>query len=112
MLTTNATVFNERLVAKLRQFREAVVGCSIDGTGAVFEYIRSGGDWAETVRNIDRYRALDFVRMLPMDRLPSPRHYAQAAVFLASDDSQMITGIDLRVDAGAIAKYWPWVPAR
>ena len=55
-------------------------------------------------------RALDFVRMLPMDQLPSPRHYAQAAVFLASDDSQMITGIDLRVDAGAIAKYWPWVP--
>src|SRR5215475_7118509 len=55
-------------------------------------------------------RALDFGRMLPMDHLPSPRHYAQAAVFLASDDSAMITGIDLRVDGGAIAKYWPWVP--
>ena len=55
-------------------------------------------------------RTLDFARMLPMDHLPSPRHYAQAAVFLASDDSEMITGIDLRVDAGAIAKYWPWIP--
>ena len=55
-------------------------------------------------------RALDFTRMLPMDRLPSPRDYAQAAVFLASDASEMITGIDLRVDGGAIAKYWPWVP--
>jgi hypothetical protein len=22
----------------------------------------------------------------------------------------MITGTDLRVDAGAIAKYWPWIP--
>jgi hypothetical protein len=22
----------------------------------------------------------------------------------------MITGFDLRVDGGAIAKYWPWVP--
>jgi hypothetical protein len=22
----------------------------------------------------------------------------------------MITGADLRVDGGAIAKYWPWVP--
>src|SRR5262245_40098599 len=40
-------------------------------------------------------RTLDFARMLPMDHLPSPRHYAQAAVFLASDDSAMITGIDL-----------------
>jgi NAD(P)-dependent dehydrogenase (short-subunit alcohol dehydrogenase family) len=57
-----------------------------------------------------RGRALDFARMLPMDRLPSPRHYARAAVFLASDDSEMITGIDLRVDAGAVAKYWPWIP--
>jgi len=57
-----------------------------------------------------RGRVLDFAKMLPMDHLPSPRHYARAAVFLASDDSEMITGIDLRVDAGAIAKYWPWVP--
>jgi NAD(P)-dependent dehydrogenase (short-subunit alcohol dehydrogenase family) len=55
-------------------------------------------------------RTLDFQRMVPLGRLPSPRHYAGAAVFLASDDADMITGIDLRVDAGAIAKYWPWVP--
>ena len=55
-------------------------------------------------------RVLDFAKMLPMDKLPSPRHYARACVFLASDDAEMITGVDLRVDAGAIAKYWPWVP--
>jgi NAD(P)-dependent dehydrogenase (short-subunit alcohol dehydrogenase family) len=55
-------------------------------------------------------RRLDFQKMVPMGRLPSPRHYARAAVFLASDDAEMITGFDLRVDAGAIAKYWPWVP--
>jgi NAD(P)-dependent dehydrogenase (short-subunit alcohol dehydrogenase family) len=48
--------------------------------------------------------------MLPMGKLPSPRHYARACVFLASDDAEMITGADLRVDAGAIAKYWPWIP--
>lgn len=53
---------------------------------------------------------LDFQRMVPAGRLPSPRHYARAAVFLASDDAEMITGIDLRVDAGAVAKYWPWIP--
>ena len=57
-----------------------------------------------------RGRALDFQKMVPMGRLPRPRHYARAAVFLASDDAEMITGTDLRVDAGAIAKYWPWVP--
>ena len=53
---------------------------------------------------------LDFQKMVPAGRLPSPRHYARAAVFLASDDAEMITGLDLRVDAGAIAKYWPWIP--
>jgi NAD(P)-dependent dehydrogenase (short-subunit alcohol dehydrogenase family) len=57
-----------------------------------------------------RGRLLDFKKMVPMGELPSPRHYARAAVFLASDDAEMITGFDLRVDAGAIAKYWPWVP--
>jgi NAD(P)-dependent dehydrogenase (short-subunit alcohol dehydrogenase family) len=53
---------------------------------------------------------LDFQKMVPAGRLPSPRHYGRAAVFLASDDAEMITGFDLRVDGGAIAKYWPWVP--
>ena len=55
-------------------------------------------------------RLLDFAKMVPMGRLPSPRHYARAVVFLASDDAEMITGTDFRVDAGAIAKYWPWIP--
>jgi len=27
-----------------------------------------------------------------------------------SDDAEMITRVDLRVDAGAITKYWPWIP--
>lgn len=57
-----------------------------------------------------RPRGLDFPKMVPMGKLPSPRHYARAVVFLVSDDAEMITGTDLRVDAGAIAKYWPWIP--
>src|SRR4029077_14134123 len=57
-----------------------------------------------------RGRVLDFAKMLPMDKLPSPRHYARAVVFLASDDAEMITGADLRVDGGATPKYWPWPP--
>ena len=47
----------------------------------------------------------------PLQKLPSPRHYAKAASFLASDEADMITGTDLRVDAGAIAKYWIWDPS-
>jgi NAD(P)-dependent dehydrogenase (short-subunit alcohol dehydrogenase family) len=57
-----------------------------------------------------RPRPLDFQKMLPRERLPSPRDYARAVVFLASDEAEMITGLDLRVDGGAVAKYWPWIP--
>ena len=46
----------------------------------------------------------------PLQKLPSPSHYGKAAAFLASDEAEMITGIDLRVDSGAIAKYWIWDP--
>ncbi len=46
----------------------------------------------------------------PLLKLPSPRHYAAAAVFLASDDAEMITAFDLRVDAGAVSRYWLWNP--
>ena len=47
----------------------------------------------------------------PLRTLPSPSHYGKAAAFLASDEAEMITGLDLRVDAGALAKYWIWNPA-
>jgi NAD(P)-dependent dehydrogenase (short-subunit alcohol dehydrogenase family) len=47
---------------------------------------------------------------VPLGKRPSPRHYAKAAVFLASEDAEMITGLDLRVDGGTIARYWRWNP--
>ena len=52
-----------------------------------------------------------FRKSVPMQKLPSPSDYGRAAAFLASDESDMITGTDLRVDAGAIARYWAWNPA-
>jgi NAD(P)-dependent dehydrogenase (short-subunit alcohol dehydrogenase family) len=48
---------------------------------------------------------------VPLGKRPSPADYAKAAVFLASDDAAMITGTDLRVDAGALARYWLWDPS-
>ncbi|HXP94523.1 MAG TPA: SDR family NAD(P)-dependent oxidoreductase [Candidatus Binatia bacterium] len=47
---------------------------------------------------------------VPLGHRPRPSDYGKAAVFLASDDAEMITGIDLRVDGGTIAKYWRWNP--
>ena len=55
---------------------------------------------------------VDFERLNPWDRLPGPEDYVGAVVFLASDASAMMTGSDLRIDGGALAKYWPQIPQR
>jgi NAD(P)-dependent dehydrogenase (short-subunit alcohol dehydrogenase family) len=68
--------------------------------------------WGRTVRkpeSLDRLMK-PFRDGIPMKKLPLPSDYGKVAAFLASDDSAMITGTDLRVDAGAIARYWAWHP--
>lgn len=45
-------------------------------------------------------------RLLPLGAMPEPDDYANAVVFLLSDGARAITGTDLRVDAGAIARHW------
>ncbi len=72
--------------------------------------------WGRKVPNPEQLDLLKqafkpFRDRVAMQKLPSPRDYGQAAVFLASDDAAMITGTDLRVDAGAIAQYWAWDPS-
>jgi NAD(P)-dependent dehydrogenase (short-subunit alcohol dehydrogenase family) len=44
-----------------------------------------------------------FKTMVPMGRIGKPEEIASAAVFLASDESSFITGIDLPVDGGLVA---------
>ena len=66
-------------------------------------------------RSVKKPESLDrvmkpFREGIPMKKLPLPSDYGRAAVFLASDDAAMITGTDLRVDAGAVARYWAWDP--
>ena len=56
--------------------------------------------------------AVDFAGLNPWERLPTPSDYVAPLVFLASDDSIMMTGSDLKVDGGALSKYWPQIPRR
>jgi NAD(P)-dependent dehydrogenase (short-subunit alcohol dehydrogenase family) len=52
-----------------------------------------------------------FRRRVPTQRLPSPSDYGRAVVYLASDDASNVTGTDLRVDSGAVGRYWAWDPS-
>jgi NAD(P)-dependent dehydrogenase (short-subunit alcohol dehydrogenase family) len=53
-----------------------------------------------------------FRRGVPTQVLPSPSDYGRALVYLVSDDARHVTGTDLRVDSGAVARYWAWDPSR
>lgn len=55
---------------------------------------------------------VDFTGLNPWERLPGPSDYAGPLVFLASDASAMMTGSNLTIDGGALAKYWPQIPRR
>ena len=68
--------------------------------------------WGRTVKKPEKLDRLmkPFRDGIPMKKLPLPSDYGRVAAFLASDDASMITGTDLRVDAGAIARYWAWDP--
>ena len=43
---------------------------------------------------------LSFAAVVPLGRMGTPDEVAKAAVFLASDDSSYVTGIELFVDGG------------
>ena len=60
--------------------------------------------------HLERQPFADASAGAPLLKLPRPSDYAKAAVFLASDDAEMITAFDLRVDAGAVSRYWIWNP--
>ena len=55
---------------------------------------------------------MDFTGSNPWNRLPTPSDYVGSIVFLASDDSVMMTGSNVTIDGGALAKYWPQPPTR
>jgi NAD(P)-dependent dehydrogenase (short-subunit alcohol dehydrogenase family) len=47
---------------------------------------------------------------IPLGEQPTPTDYGHMVAFLASDLSRLITGSDFRVDGGAGAKHWRYVP--
>ncbi len=83
--------------------RSIAVDCAPDGIRC--NAIRSGfvrsGPWVDAQMN---ERALERMRARLLTRIPVPDDIAHAAVFLASDEAEVITGSVLVVDAGTGAK--------
>jgi NAD(P)-dependent dehydrogenase (short-subunit alcohol dehydrogenase family) len=46
----------------------------------------------------------------PLGEQPTPTDYGHMIAFLASDYARMITAADFRIDAGAGAKHWRYMP--
>ncbi len=53
---------------------------------------------------LDEKTQTKLVEEIPLERMGTPDDLGKAAVFLASDDSAYITGIELMVDGG-VAQY-------
>jgi NAD(P)-dependent dehydrogenase (short-subunit alcohol dehydrogenase family) len=76
------------------------------------EGVERGRRWGVTGVTDAHVAALDIAAsQVPLRALPTPSDYGHAAVFLASSAARMITGTDLRVDAGSVAKYWRVKPS-
>jgi NAD(P)-dependent dehydrogenase (short-subunit alcohol dehydrogenase family) len=56
------------------------------------------------------YSRDDYLKMIPLERFPRASDLAWAAVFLASDEAEFLTGIDIPVDGGLRYKYPVWRP--
>ena len=62
------------------------------------------------VKGRPQYSRDDYLKNIPLGRFPRASDIAWAAVFLASDESSAITGIDIPVDGGLRHKYPTWRP--
>lgn len=54
-LITNGTIYNEKLLIKLKRFTNLVLKVSIDGNREVSEYIRCGSSYDTVVKNIKKF---------------------------------------------------------
>ncbi len=80
------------------------IRCNAILPGAIHTEMVEGYIAAGEARGATREQVIDgFASVHPMKRLGRPREAADAAVFLASDESSFTTGADLPVDGGFLA---------
>jgi glutamate-1-semialdehyde 2,1-aminomutase len=70
--STNGTVFSTSLVEKLQRFQKVTLAVSIDGLGALNDYIRHPSRWDQLMGNLRRMQAL---RWLDLEIDPTVQAY-------------------------------------
>lgn len=63
-------------------------------------------------RTANNLTADDFLQGIPLARFCTTSDVANAVIFLASEESSYLTAVDIPLDGGARAKYWPWTPGK
>tara|TARA_B000000557_G_scaffold262459_1_gene263294 strand:+ start:87 stop:1304 length:1218 start_codon:yes stop_codon:yes gene_type:complete len=64
-LTTNGTLFNQKLYNELSKFKETWFILSIDGIGDTYNYIRHPGDWKIVNSNVNKFK--DYVKEIHVE---------------------------------------------
>lgn len=105
--------FTRSVAMELAPFGIRVNSLSPTGTDPA-EGVQRAAEWGvDWVPGLGQARPADTTsgdQGIPLGKRPSPRHYARGVVFLSSNDAEMITGFDLRIDGGTISRYWRWNP--
>jgi NAD(P)-dependent dehydrogenase (short-subunit alcohol dehydrogenase family) len=105
--------FTRAAAMEFAQFGVRVNSLSPTGTDPAEGLERAaawGVTWEQELKVAPRLDTSSGDQGVPLGRRPSPRHYAAGVVFLVSDESEMITGFDLRIDGGTVSRYWRWNP--
>ena len=64
-LTTNGTLFNEKLYNELSKFKKTWFVLSIDGIGDTYNYIRHPGNWNTVNSNVAKFK--DYVEEIHVE---------------------------------------------
>jgi hypothetical protein len=57
-LVTNGTIANDEIYDLASRFKSVMIGVSIDGVGAINDYIREGSAWTDIEPNIRRFKQI------------------------------------------------------
>ena len=91
-------------------YKERTNEAALPGATDPSSAVTGGGIPLTERKNRWRNTMEDYLRGIPLGVFPRPIDIANAAVFLASDDARMITGSDIKVDAGTTSRNWSWTP--